>query len=65
MKDMIISKKARKKKTLLEDIADTTALVEVAQVSSLIDLAKGYNSAISNINLDIAKKLGLTSFKNY
>ena len=37
---MIISKKAREKKMLLEDIADTIAPAKVAQVLSLVDLAE-------------------------
>ena len=62
---MIISEKARKEKTLSKDIANTTALVKVAQVSSLINLAGRCNWAISNIDLDVAKKLGLTRIKKY
>ncbi len=64
MKNVIISEKAREEEMLSKGIADTTAPAEVAQVLSLVDLTKRYNWAISNANLDIAKKLGLTNIKN-
>ena len=62
---MIISKKVKKEKTLSKDIIDTIALVKVAQVLSLVDLTKRYNWAMSDANLDIAKKLELTGIKKY
>ena len=65
MKDMIISTKAKEKEILLKGVADITALVEVAQVLSLVDLAGRYNWAMSNADLDIAKKLGLIGIKKY
>ncbi len=66
MKDVIISEKAREEEILsLKGIADTTALAEVAWVSSPVDLAGRYNWAMSNADLDIAKELGLTSIKKY
>ena len=37
----------------------------MAQVLSLIDLIERFNRAMSDINLDAAKKLGLTSIKKY
>ena len=42
IKDIIIKKKARKKKGLSENIADTTTSAEVTQVWSLVDLAEEY-----------------------
>ncbi len=65
MKDMIISKKAKEKEILLEDIADTTVLAEVAWVLSVVDLAGRYNWAINNTDLDTAKELGLIGIKKY
>ncbi len=62
---MIILKKAKEEKMLLRGIADTTVLAEVAQTSSLIDLTRRYYWAMSNVNLDVAKKLGLTDIKKY
>ncbi len=50
---------------LLESIADITTLVEIAQALSPIDFAKKYNLIISNIDLDVVKKLGLTDIKKY
>ena len=43
MKNVIILENTRKEETLLEDIADTTAPAEVAQVSGLVNLAGRYN----------------------
>ncbi len=65
MKDVIISEKAREEEMLSEGIVDTTALAEVARVSNPVDLAKRYNWAMSNANLDVAKEQGLTSIKKY
>ena len=42
MKDVIIEEKAREKERLLEGIVDTTAQAEMAQTSSLVDLARKY-----------------------
>lgn len=42
MKDTIILEKVKKKKKLLEGIADITILAEVTRVSILTDLAKRY-----------------------
>lgn len=38
MKDVIISKKVKKKKKLSENPVDTTVLAEIAQILSPIDL---------------------------
>ncbi len=66
MKDVIISEKVREEEMLsLKGIADTTALAEVARVSSLVDLARRYNWAINNADLDTAKELGLTDIMKY
>ena len=65
MKDVIILEKAREKEKLSKGIADTTAPVEIAWVLSLVDLTGRYNWAMSNTNLDAAKKLGLTDMKKY
>ena len=62
---MIISEKAREKEMLLENIVDTIVPEEVAQVPNPIDLAKSYNWAMSNTDLDTTKKLGLTGIKKY
>ena len=65
MKDMIISEKAKEEKMLSEGIANTSTAVKVARISSFINLAGRYNWAMSNIDLNVAKKLGLTSIKKY
>lgn len=59
-------KKITKEEEMLsKSIADMTIYVEVAQSSSFIDFTRRYNEVISNINLDVAKKSGLTSIKKY
>ena len=65
MKGMDIEEKARKKKELLKGITDTTALAKVAQALSPVDFARKYMWAISNINIDVAKQLGLLGIKKY
>ncbi len=65
MKDMIILEKIREERMLPKGIADINALVEVARVSSLVDLDKRYNWAMSNADLDVAKELRLTGVKKY
>ena len=62
---MIIEEKAREKKGLSEDITDTTTLAKVAWTLNLVDLAGKYMWAISNANIDAAKKLRLTGIKKY
>ena len=61
MEDVIIQKKAREKKGLLKSITDTTALAEVAQALNSVVLVGKYMWAISNANIDVVKKLELTS----
>lgn len=63
IKDMIIWEMTRKKKRLSKSIADTIVAAEIAQTLSYVDLAKKYIWAISNANLDAAKKLGPTGIK--
>ncbi len=65
MKNVIISEKAREKEMLPESVADMTAPAEVARVSSPVDLAGRYNWAMSVVDLDAAKELGLTDIKKY
>lgn len=64
MKDVIISEKA-KEKMLSKGPPDITALAKVAWASSSINLVWRYIWAISNIDVDAAKKLGLTGVKKY
>lgn len=64
VKIIIILKKAKDQK-LSKRFLDTTTLAEVAQVLSLVDFAWIYIWAISNVNMDIAKKLGLIEVKKY
>ena len=65
MKNVIISKKAREEKMPSKSITYTTALAEVAWVSSSIDLAWGYNWAINDADLDVVKELRQTNIKKY
>ncbi len=65
MKDVIISEKAREEEMLSEGIADKIAPAEVARVLSPVDLAGRYNWAMSNVDLDAVKELGLTGIKKY
>ena len=65
MKDVIIEEKAREKKRLSKNIANTIALAEVARALNLVDHARKYMCAMNNANMDAAKKLGLTSIKKY
>ena len=62
---MIIEEKAREKKRLSESIADTTTSAEMTQALCFVELAGKYMWVINNINLDAAKKLGLTGIKKY
>ena len=39
--------------------------VEIAQALSFIDFEKKYILVMSNVDLDVAKKLGLTDIKKY
>lgn len=65
MKDVIITKKAKKKIRLSKGIADITTAAELAQVSSLINLTRQCIWAISNVDLDAAKELRLSDIKKY
>ena len=65
IKDVINKKKVQEKERLLKDIADITALAEMAWALSLIDFVGKYMWAMSNANLDAVKKLELTSIKKY
>lgn len=58
-------KKGQKKEGLLKFVVGTTALAEVAQPLSLINLAKKYIKIMSNVDLNIVEELGLTSIKKY
>ena len=42
IKDVIIIEKVKEKKKLFEDIANTTVLAKVAQISSLVNFAEIY-----------------------
>ena len=65
MKVIIMSEKARKKEKLSESTAVTTAPAEVARASNFVNLAWRYKWAISNTDMNVAKKLGLTGVKKY
>ena len=65
MKDVIIKEKTREKEKLFKSIADITAPAEVAQASCPVDLLERDMWAMSNANLDAAKKIGLTGIKKY
>lgn len=62
---MIFSNKAKQKKELLKNIADTKKPADIAQTLTLVDLARRYKSTINNVNLDEAKEPELTSIKKY
>ena len=64
MKDVIILDKARKK-TLSEGLVDITTSAEMAQALSSVNFAWRYKWAISIIDMDVAKELGLTRVKKY
>ena len=62
---MINEEKAKEKEGYLEGITDTTVLAEVARASSFVDLTRKYIWAMSNADLEAAKKLGLIDIKKY
>ena len=64
MKNIIISEKVREKK-LLKGPVNTTALAEIAQPLSPIDFTWRYRWAMRNVEMNAAKKLGLTGVKKY
>ena len=61
----MISKKTKKKEKLSKTLVDITALAEIAQISSFVNLAWRYRWAISKANIEAAKKQGLTRVKNF
>lgn len=61
----MILEKAKKKKQLLENIANTTTLAKITLTSSFINFTRRYKQKINNTNLNAAKKLGLTRLKRY
>lgn len=66
MKSVIISEKNRKKEeNSIKKNADKITLVKVIKTSSLVDLNDRYMQAISNIDINVAKNLGLTNIKKY
>ena len=65
MKNVFISEKAKEDEMLSEGIANITASAKLAWVLSPVNLVQRYNWAMSNTDLDAAKKLGLTGIKKY
>lgn len=65
MKDFIILEKVSKKEKLLEGIADTITLAELAQALSPVDLTRKYMLVMSNANVNAAKNLKLIGIKEY
>ena len=66
MKDVIISRKALEKEgQLVVRNADKIALAEVGKTLSLIDLDGKYMWAISNVDIDVARDLGLIGIKKH
>lgn len=58
-------KKIKKEEKLLEDIINITPSADIAQAITSVDLTLKHQWLISNANLDIAKKLGLTKVNKY
>ena len=66
MKDVIISKKTlEKEEPLIVRNADKIALAEVERTSRPMDLNGKYMWAISNIDIDEARDLGLRNIKKH
>ena len=66
MKDVVISQKAWEKEgQLVIKNVDKIAQTEVMRTSSLIDLDGKYMWAMSNVDIDTARDLGLTGIKKY
>ena len=66
MKDVIISIRSLEKEgQLVVTNADKIALAEVGRTSSPTDLDGKYIWAISNIDIDVARDLGLTEIKKH
>lgn len=67
MTDVIIMTESgeKNKKLLAIEYVNKIAIVEVAKVSSSIDLRNKHNQVISNTNMDVAKDLKLIGIKKY
>lgn len=64
-KNIIILGRVRKKEKLSKNITETTTLAEMPWVSSYINFAWRYRWSMSNVNLDVVKKLKLTGIEKY
>lgn len=63
---MVVAKKSRKNKQLLAmKNTNKTIIAELSKLSSTIDLSSKYPQIISNVDMDIARNLGLTNIKKY
>lgn len=65
LKYVIILKKIKEKEKLSEDIADIITSVKMALASNFIDLIERYKWAISNIDVNTVKEIGLIRVKKY
>ena len=65
IKDVIILKKVKEKKKMLESPANTIALAHVIHTSNFVDLTWNYKWPMSKSDIDEIKKLGLTRIKKY
>ena len=61
----MIKKKSMEKEGLSESITNIIAMTEVTWVSSFVNFAKKYMWTMNNADMNVAKKLGLTSIKKY
>ncbi len=61
---MIVVAKKSEELLAMENV-DKTTIVEVAKVSSTINLGSNYNWTISNADIDAAEDLRLTGIKKY
>ncbi len=64
---VVVAEKGRKnkKQLVMENLLDKTAMAKVAKVLIVIDLGSKYSWAISDIDINIARDLGLTDIKKY
>ena len=61
-----MAKKGRENKKLLEiENVNKIAMAEVVEVLSAINFGSKYSGAISNIDIDVARNLGLIGIKKY
>lgn len=60
-----IRQKQRIKRELVDENIDKIVMVDIIRTSSLINLNSRYIQAISNININAAKNLGLINIKKY